>query len=206
MAFDASGLSVGSQLIGGRYRTWVYLTSDPLGTVDDTDYFALMGDGLAGSYKMALGDFIIVERTTNGTVALGYVSAVDADYNATYTALAFGGAIVGAVTMDNSLSVAGSATFGSTLTVSGALTRSGGSSAAGLATFTSVTATGDVAFGDAAADLLGFHGTTAISQRAGSNQATTAVVTSASFGTRQVAQLQEVQNVLITLGLMKGAA
>jgi len=206
MAFDASGLSVGHQLIGGKYRTWVYRTSDAFGTVDDTGYFALMGDGLSGSYKMTLGDFMIVERTTSGSIALGYISAVDADYNATFTALGFGGAVVGAVTMDNTLTVAGAATFGSTVTISDALTRSGGSSAAGLATFTSVTATGDVAFGDAAADLLAFHGTTAISQRAHSDQATTAVVTSASFGTRQVAQLQEVQNVLITLGMMKGAA
>jgi len=181
MAFDATGLSVGSQLIGGRYRTWIYRTSDAFSTVDDTDYFALMGDGLSGSYKMALGDFIIVEKTTDGSVVLAYVSAVDSDYNATVTALAFGGALSGAVTMD------------STLVVTGATTLS------------SVSVTGTANIGDAAADLLAFHGTTAVSQRSGSNQASSNVVTSASFGTLQVAQMNELQNAMTQLGLWKGS-
>lgn len=65
---------------------------------------------------------------------------------------------------------------------------------------------GAVGIGDAAADTIAFYGTTKVSQRASSLQATTNVVTSASFGTLQVAQLQEVQNALIALGLIKGAA
>lgn len=65
---------------------------------------------------------------------------------------------------------------------------------------------GGQTMGDAAADPIGFYGTTPVTQRAGSNQATTNVVTSASYGTLQVAQLQEVMNTLIGLGLMKGAA
>lgn len=65
---------------------------------------------------------------------------------------------------------------------------------------------GTVTIGDAVSDPISFYGTTAVTQRAGSNQATTNVVTSASFGTLQVAQIQELQNALIQLGLIKGAA
>lgn len=54
----------------------------------------------------------------------------------------------------------------------------------------------------AAADKLGFYGTTPVVQRAtASTHTTTAVVTSASYGTLQVAQMQEIQNTLIALGL-----
>lgn len=59
---------------------------------------------------------------------------------------------------------------------------------------------------DTSAALHGFYGATPVSQRAGSNQASTNVVTSASFGTLQVAQLQEVYNTLAGLGLWKGSA
>lgn len=87
------------------------------------------------------------------------------------------------------------------ITIDGTLT------VGGAQTFTGATAfAGNVAIGDAVADTLAFYGTTQVSQRASSLQATTNVVTSASFGTLQVAQLQEVQNALIQLGLIKGAA
>jgi hypothetical protein len=79
-------------------------------------------------------------------------------------------------------------------------------STSGVATFTDLTATGDVNLGNAAADALGFHGATAVTQRASSVQVSTNVVTSASYGTLQVAQMQEVYNTLAALGLWKGAA
>ncbi len=60
--------------------------------------------------------------------------------------------------------------------------------------------------GVSATDKVGFYGTTPIVQRAGAAQATTAVAVSSSFGATQLAALQEVMNVLIALGLMKGAA
>jgi hypothetical protein len=60
--------------------------------------------------------------------------------------------------------------------------------------------------GGAAADKIGFYGATPVTQRAGATQATTAVVTSASFGTLQVAQINEIQNTLLALGLWKGSA
>lgn len=66
---------------------------------------------------------------------------------------------------------------------------------------------GGMNFGDAVGDSVAFYGTAAgVTQRAGSNQASTNVVTSASFGTLQVAQLQEVYNTLAGLGLWKGSA
>ena len=53
-----------------------------------------------------------------------------------------------------------------------------------------------------AASTVGFYGATPIAQRATADtQVTTNVVTSASFGTLQVAQIQEIQNTLIALGL-----
>ena len=56
--------------------------------------------------------------------------------------------------------------------------------------------------GGAATDKIGFYGATPIVQRATStSHTTTNVVTSASYGTLQVAQMQEVQNTLIALGL-----
>lgn len=56
--------------------------------------------------------------------------------------------------------------------------------------------------GDAATDKIGFYGATPVVQRAtASTHTTTAVVTSASYGTLQVAQMQEVMNTLAGLGL-----
>lgn len=51
-------------------------------------------------------------------------------------------------------------------------------------------------------DKIGFYGTTPVVQRATSTtHTTTNVVTSASFGTLQVAQVQEIMNTLAGLGL-----
>jgi hypothetical protein len=58
--------------------------------------------------------------------------------------------------------------------------------------------------GQAAADLIAFYGTTPVSQRASSDQAT--VASSGSFGATQAALLNEIRNTLVALGLMKGAA
>lgn len=56
--------------------------------------------------------------------------------------------------------------------------------------------------GQAAADKVGFYGTTPVVQRAtATTHTTTNVVTSASFGTLQVSQIQEIQNTLAALGL-----
>ena len=56
--------------------------------------------------------------------------------------------------------------------------------------------------GRAAADKVGFYGTTPVVQRAtATTHTTTNVVTSASYGTLQVAQMQEVMHTLAGLGL-----
>jgi uncharacterized protein YfaA (DUF2138 family) len=56
--------------------------------------------------------------------------------------------------------------------------------------------------GASASDKVALYGATPVAQRAtASTQVTTNVVTSASFGTLQVAQIQEIQNTLIGLGI-----
>lgn len=56
--------------------------------------------------------------------------------------------------------------------------------------------------GTASTDKVGFYGATPVVQRAtASTHTTTAVVTSASYGTLQVAQMQEVMNTLAGLGI-----
>tara|TARA_R110000803_G_scaffold208968_1_gene278076 strand:+ start:485 stop:715 length:231 start_codon:yes stop_codon:yes gene_type:complete len=56
--------------------------------------------------------------------------------------------------------------------------------------------------GKSASEKIGFYGTVPVVQRAtASTHTTTAVVTSASYGTLQVAQMQEVMNTLAGLGL-----
>ena len=56
--------------------------------------------------------------------------------------------------------------------------------------------------GAAATDKIGFYGATPVGQRAtDTTHTTTNVVTSASYGTLQVAQMQEVMNTLAGLGL-----
>ena len=61
---------------------------------------------------------------------------------------------------------------------------------------------GGSVFGASASAKIGFYGATPVVQRAtASTHTTTAVVTSASYGTLQVAQMQEVMNTLIALGL-----
>lgn len=58
--------------------------------------------------------------------------------------------------------------------------------------------------GQAASDTIAFYGTTPVSQRASSVQAT--VASSASFGATQAALLNEIRDTLVALGLMKGSA
>ena len=56
--------------------------------------------------------------------------------------------------------------------------------------------------GSSASEKIGFYGATPIVQRAtATTHTTTNVVTSASYGTLQVAQMQEVMNTLAALGL-----
>lgn len=56
--------------------------------------------------------------------------------------------------------------------------------------------------GSSAVEKIGFYGAVPVVQRATStSHTTTNVVTSASFGTLQVAQIQEIQNTLIALGI-----
>ena len=59
-----------------------------------------------------------------------------------------------------------------------------------------------VIIGAAATNKVGFYGATPVVQRAtATTHTTTNVVTSASFGTLQVAQIQEIINTLAGLGL-----
>ena len=64
---------------------------------------------------------------------------------------------------------------------------------------------GVVAAGNAVSDGLAFYGTTTITQRAGSRQNTTLVI-SDSIGTAAELVIEEICNTLTALGLWKGAA
>lgn len=79
MAYSASGLSLLKDLIGGKQREWVYRTTDAITTVDNTDYFASANT----DYGMRAGDVVWVIKTDTSNVYFCYVSAVDADGNAT---------------------------------------------------------------------------------------------------------------------------
>lgn len=59
--------------------------------------------------------------------------------------------------------------------------------------------------GQSTASKVGFYGTTAISQRASSAQATSLVI-STSIGTAAEAVIEEICNTLTALGLWKGGA
>jgi hypothetical protein len=61
-------------------------------------------------------------------------------------------------------------------------------------------------FGQSTADLIGHYGVAPVAQRASSNQATTNIAVSTSFGATQLAVIQEIMNTLTALGLWKGAA
>ena len=61
-------------------------------------------------------------------------------------------------------------------------------------------------FGKTSSDKIGFFGLAPTSQRASSNQVTTNIAASASFGATQLAVVQEIMNTLAALGLWKGAA
>lgn len=64
------------------------------------------------------------------------------------------------------------------------------------------TITGITLLKTTAASTIGFYGATPVVQRAtAATHTTTAVVTSASFGTLQVAQIQEIMNTLAGCGL-----
>lgn len=78
-AFDASGLSGPFQSIAGP-KTYIYKSVTAVGDVDAEDYFA------AGkNYGMEVGDRVVVIDTTTPLVTDCWVSAVDADGNATVT-------------------------------------------------------------------------------------------------------------------------
>jgi hypothetical protein len=60
--------------------------------------------------------------------------------------------------------------------------------------------------GKSATEKIGFYGATPVVQRASSNQVTTNIAVSASFGATQLAVVQEIMNTLTAVGLWKGAA
>jgi hypothetical protein len=55
-------------------------------------------------------------------------------------------------------------------------------------------------------ELLNLYGGTPVSQRASSNQVTTNIAVSASFGATQLAVIQEIMNTLTAIGAWKGSA
>jgi len=140
MAYTPASLSLQAQLIGGKYRLWVYTTLDDFSVVDDTDYFAL-----AYELGMRTGDTVIVIETDESPPSITFaVVVMDADGNGTATAFVQG---------------------------------------TGNATVVNLTATGDVALGNATTDLFGAYGVTPVDQPAAAAQSavpTTAITTAIS--------------------------
>lgn len=60
--------------------------------------------------------------------------------------------------------------------------------------------------GKAITSKVGFYGITPVAQRASSNQASTNIAVSTSFGASQLAVVQEIMNTLTAVGIWKGAA
>jgi hypothetical protein len=63
---------------------------------------------------------------------------------------------------------------------------------------------GGTGLGQSAADLISAYGATPVSQRSSSNQTSSNLAVSASFGASQLAIIQEIMNTLTGLGLWKG--
>lgn len=66
--------------------------------------------------------------------------------------------------------------------------------------------TDGTALGQTTTDKIAFYGYTPVVQRASSNQVTTNIAVSASFGATQLAVIQEIMNTLTGLGIWKGTA
>lgn len=60
--------------------------------------------------------------------------------------------------------------------------------------------------GQSITSLVSLYGVTPVVQRASSNQASSNLAVSASFGASQLAVVQEIMNTLTALGAWKGAA
>jgi hypothetical protein len=75
MAYDTSGLSLADCILGGAFRVWVYRSTDPFSTVDDSGYFT---DATARG--MLEGDFMYVQDTDSDPpdLTLAYVSVINA--------------------------------------------------------------------------------------------------------------------------------
>lgn len=113
MAYVPANLSLGLELIGGKFRVWVYQSTDPFSTVDDTDYFS---NALAAG--MSEGDFVFVSDTDSDPpdLTMAYVSAIDADGNGTVAAVAFaGGASFTTLAASGATTLAALTTTGTTL-------------------------------------------------------------------------------------------
>jgi len=156
MAYEPANLSLGFDLLGGKFRVWVYQGADPFSTVDDTDYFSN-----ASAVGMEEGDIVFCSETDQDPpiLTIAYVSAIDADGNGTVTAAAF----------------------------------------AGAATFTDLTATGNVVLGNHATDTVGFFGAGPAAQQAVLAAITTTQPTATVFGFTTTAQFNNLIAAVNTL-------
>lgn len=114
MAYVPANLSCGLELIGGKFRIWVYQSTDPFSTVDDTGYF-----DNASAAGMKEGDFVFVQDTDSDPpdVTLAYVSVINATTGVgTVAAVAFaGGASFTTLAASGATTLAALTTTGNTL-------------------------------------------------------------------------------------------
>jgi hypothetical protein len=159
---------------------------------------------LVGGEDLAIADDLAV----TGDVTVGGTLAVTGNITHTGTLVQTGANTqTGAATLSSTLAVTGNVTHSGTLVQTGAVTHSDTLVQTGAATITgALTANSNCNIGNAAADLIGFYTGTGITQRAGSNQASTNLNSSTDFAATQTAIVQEIMATLTALGLWKGSA
>lgn len=144
----------------------------------------------ADTYATVAGSGYFSDGVARGMLAKDIILVIDTAGVHTWAYVSTVGATAITVTAISTTATTGTFTTVTTATanVTGAL---------------NVTGTANIA--STASKLVGFYGATAVSQRTSSNQATTNIAASASFGATQLAVIQEIMNTLAGLGLWKGS-
>ena len=106
----------------------------------------------------------------------------------------------------STLEVGSTVSLSSTLSVAKTLAaQSNATVASTLVVSSAVSLSSGLVVGSAATNLLGFYGSSGVSQRTASTQTSSNAAVSSSFGATQLAILQEIMNTLTGLGMWKGS-
>jgi hypothetical protein len=184
MAYTPANLSLGFDLLGGKYRVWVYQSIDPSGTVVGADYISN-----AKAAGMQEGDFVFAVETDTDppTATMAYCSNVTTAGLGTLTAVA----TAGAPTFTN-LTATGNISLGDAITDT--ISFYGGTGRAQIAGAAQAAIT-DGSTGTA-------NATTGVAALTATYNSTLLINAFATI----VAQTNAIRNALVSLNLIKGAA